>query len=424
MTLTVSIRNEARNCDRGISALEDLSLDLYGGSTVRRPKTVALVCLLLLLGASLAGCVAGEAESAPKACPSGQSAQGGTCIPAGTSAFTKKQVADSLKKYKLNAVMAGVWVDGKRVATVASGESMTGIPVSTDMHFRIGSVAIPYLTTEILKLVDEGKVKLDDKISRWRPDLPHADEITLKMLASTTSGYSDYVQDRMFLAELYKNPFRRWTAEERVKIAVSKPLVKPPGAGFVYSHANWVILGDIISKVEKKPLAEVMRNDILKPLGLTRTDNPSTAEITPPVLHAFDNERRVFEDSTYWNPSWTLAPGAIMTGTLEDLGKSVTALGEGKLLTPESHKEQITPVSKVSPNTSYALGLAVQNTWLLQNPSFAGYQATVAYLPSKKIAIATVATQGIGNNATENFSTALLISIANHVAPDMPLSID
>ncbi|MFI2350435.1 serine hydrolase domain-containing protein [Streptomyces sp. NPDC019443] len=388
---------------------------------MRRPKTATLMCLQLLLGASLAGCAFTEAESAVKSCPSGQIPQGGTCIPADTADFTKKQVEDSLKKYKLNAAMAGVWVDGKRISTVASGESMTGVPVSTDMHFRIGSVAIPYLTTELLKLVDEGKVKLDDKISRWCPDLPHADEITLKMLASTTSGYSDYVRDPEFLAELYKNPFRQWSAEERVKISVSKPLVKPPGTGFVYSHANWVILGDIISKVEKKPLAEVMRNEILKPLGLTQTENPSTAEITAPVLHAFDNERGVFEDSTYWNPSWTLAPGAIMTGTLEDLGKSVTALGEGKLLTPESYKEQITPVSKVSPTVSVALGVFVQKTWLLQNPSFAGYQATVAYLPSKKIAIATVATQGTGNNADDNSSTAVLISIANHMAPDTPL---
>jgi D-alanyl-D-alanine carboxypeptidase len=388
---------------------------------VRRPKTVTLMCLQLLLGASPAGCAFTEAGSAAKSCPSGQISQGGTCIPADTAEFTKKQVEDSLKKYKLNAAMAGVWVDGKRISTVASGESMTGVPVSTDMHFRIGSVAIPYLTTELLKLVDEGKVKLDDKISRWRPDLPHADEITLKMLASATSGYSDYVRDPKFLAELYKNPFRQWSAEERVKISVSKPLVKPPGAGFVYSHANWVILGDIISKVEKKPLAEVMRNEILKPLGLAQTENPSTAEIADPVLHAFDNERGVFEDSTYWNPSWTLAPGAIMTGTLEDLGKSVTALGEGKLLTPESYKEQITPVSKVSSTASFALGVFVQKTWLLQNPSFAGYQATVAYLPSKKIAIATVATQGTGNNADDNSSTAVLISIANHMAPDTPL---
>jgi D-alanyl-D-alanine carboxypeptidase len=105
----------------------------------------------------------------------------------------------------------------------------------------------------------------------------------------------------------------------------------------------------------------------------------------------------------------------------KDLGKSVTALGEGKLLTPESYKEQITPVSKVSSTASFALGVFVQKTWLLQNPSFAGYQATVAYLPSKKIAIATVATQGTGNNADDNSSTAVLISIANHMAPDTPL---
>jgi CubicO group peptidase (beta-lactamase class C family) len=64
-----------------------------------------------------------------------------------------------------------------------------------------------------------------------------------------------------------------------------------------------VILGDVISKVRKRPLAEVMREGILKPLGLTGTDNPSTAEIPAPVLHSFDNERDVFEDATYWDPS-------------------------------------------------------------------------------------------------------------------------
>ncbi|MFF3247481.1 serine hydrolase [Streptomyces sp. NPDC002870] len=147
---------------------------------MRRPKTVTFMCLQLLLGPSLAGCAFTEAESAAKGCPSGQISQGGTCIPADTADFTRKLVEDSLKKYKINAAMAGVWVDGERISTVASGESMTGVPVSTDMHFRIGSIAIPYLTTEILRLVDEGKVRLDDKISRWRPHLPHANEITLE----------------------------------------------------------------------------------------------------------------------------------------------------------------------------------------------------------------------------------------------------
>lgn len=396
----------------------------------RRTARTALICLPLalgLLGASLTGCgatVATKAESAPKSCTSDQISKGGSCIPADSEAFIKKQVADSLKKYKLTAAMAGVWIDGEKVTSVASGETTTGIPATTDMHLRIGSVAIPYLTTELLKLVDEGEVRLDDKISRWLPDLPHAKDITLKMVASSTSGYADYVQNPEFIAALYKNPFRHWTPEELLDFSFSEPLQKPPGSGFTYSHANWVILGDVISKVRKRPLAEVMREGILKPLGLTGTDNPSTAEIPAPVLHSFDNERDVFEDATYWDPSWTLAPGAVMTGTLEDMGKSVAAWGEGKLLTPESHKVQITPVAKVTPRTSYALGLAVQNTWLLQNPSFAGYQGSVAYLPSRKIAIATVATQRMDSDTAKNFSTALLVSIASHLAPEKPLILE
>ncbi|MFE9633617.1 serine hydrolase domain-containing protein [Streptomyces sp. NPDC006463] len=390
---------------------------------MRSSKTFTLTCVHLLLGAALAGgCTLSRADSAAKQCPAGQVSRGGTCIPADTAAFTRQQVAAALKKYRLTAAMAEVWVDGERVSSAAAGETMTGFPATTDMRFRIGSVAIPYMTTALLKLVDEGKVTLDDKISRWRPDLPHADEITLKMLSSASSGYADYVTDKAFIADLYKDPFQFWTGEERVRIAVSKPLVLPPGSGFAYSHANWVILGDIISRVKGKPLAEVMRDDVLGPMGLTHTEISSRAEIPAPVLHGFDNERGVFEDATYWNPSWTLAEGAVMTGTLEDMAKAFAAIGEGKLLTPQSHKVQLTPVVKIKGNAWFALGLPVQNTWIVQNPSFAGYAGTVAYLPSKKIAIATVATQGLGSTV-QNASSNVLQAIANHLAPERPVNL-
>lgn len=165
-----------------------------------------------------------------------------------------------------------------------------------------------------------------------------------------------------------------------------------------------------------------MREDVLGPMGLTHTDISSRAEIPAPVLHGFDNERGVFEDATYWNPSWTMAEGAVMTGTLEDMAKSFAAIGEGKLLTPESHKVQLTPVVKIKGNAWFALGLPVQNTWILQNPSFAGYAGTVAYLPSKKIAIATVATQGLGSTV-QNASSNVLEAIANHLAPERPVNL-
>ncbi|MFD6227946.1 serine hydrolase domain-containing protein [Streptomyces sp. NPDC060232] len=390
---------------------------------MRHPRTFTLTCLGgLMLAASLASGAAGPSGSASPQCPEGQISRGGTCLPGDTEEFTARQVADALREYKLTAAMAGVWVDGQRVSTAAAGETMTGFPATTDMRFRIGSVAIPYMTTELLKLVDEDKVTLDDKLSRWRPDLPHADEITLKMLASSSSGYADYVTDKAFIADLYENPFRHWTGEELVRIAVSRPMARPPGSGFAYSHANWVLLGDIISKVEGRPLGEVMRQNVLEPMGLTRTAISSRAEIPTPVLHGFDNERGVFEDSTYWDPSWTVAEGAVMTGTLEDMAKSFAAIGEGRLLTPESHRLQLTPVVKVKGDASFALGLPVVNTWILQNPSFAGYAGTVAYLPSRKLAIATVATQGHGSTV-QNASTNVLQTIAAHLAPERPLSL-
>ncbi|MFD3874094.1 serine hydrolase domain-containing protein [Streptomyces sp. NPDC058623] len=389
---------------------------------MRRSKPLTFACLSLLLGASLAGAPAvARAEAAPAAvCPTGRSAVRGTCVPSDAAAFVRERVRDALARYELTAAMAEVWIDGERVTEAASGQALTGVPATTDMRFRIGAVSIPYLTTALLQLVDAGKVSLDDKLSRWRPDVPHANEITVGMLASTTSGYADYVRDPKFIADLYKNPFRNWTGPELVNISVSKPLVREPGSGFAYSHANWVLLGDVISRLKGRPLAEVMETDVLEPMGLTATDIPTTAEIPAPVLHGFDNERGVFEDATYWNPSWTLAPGAVMTGTLGDMAKSFTAIGEGELLSAESHREQLAPVSQINPNTSFSLGLALQNGWILQNPSFAGYAGAVAYLPSKKIAIATVATQGPGSTV-QNAAVSILADIANHLAPEAAL---
>ena len=102
-------------------------------------------------------------------------------------------VRDTMAQAHLKAVIVRVTVDGKEVVTQAVGESMTGVPATTDMHFRNGAVAISYVSTLLLKLVDENKVSLDDKLSKWLPEVPHADRVTLGQLAQMTSGYVDYV---------------------------------------------------------------------------------------------------------------------------------------------------------------------------------------------------------------------------------------
>jgi CubicO group peptidase (beta-lactamase class C family) len=114
----------------------------------------------------------------------------------------------------LRAVIVRATVDGRELVTAALGESMTGVRRRPEMRFRNGAVAFAYMATLLLQFVDRKLVALDDPLGRWRPDLPAADRVTLRMLASMTSGYFDYVQDAGLIAALYADPFRQWTPED------------------------------------------------------------------------------------------------------------------------------------------------------------------------------------------------------------------
>ena len=113
-----------------------------------------------------------------------------------------------MKADHLNAAIYRVTVNGQPLVTGAFGSSMTGVPATTDMHFRNGSVAFSYLTTLLMEYVDQHKISLNDKISRWLPELPDAHQVTVKMLANMTSGYPDHVTDPKFIAGYYQNPFQ------------------------------------------------------------------------------------------------------------------------------------------------------------------------------------------------------------------------
>ena len=121
-------------------------------------------------------------------------------------------VQGAITEHHLRSAIVRVTIDGKEIITKAYGESMTGVPATTDMHFRNGAVAISYVSTLLLMLVDEKKLSLDDKVSKWVPEIPHSDEVTLGQLAQMTSGYTDYVIGNAEVdAMLYTDPFRQWT---------------------------------------------------------------------------------------------------------------------------------------------------------------------------------------------------------------------
>src|SRR5215212_3889716 len=146
----------------------------------------ALSMLIAALVLALTSC-GGEDQATEEETTSGGSKEGAN------AKEVRAAAEKAMKDNHLKAVLVRVTQDGEEVATVALGESMTGVPATEDMHFRNGAVAISYLGTVLLQLVDAGTVGLDDTIDAWLPDLPASDRITLRMLANSTSGYVDYV---------------------------------------------------------------------------------------------------------------------------------------------------------------------------------------------------------------------------------------
>lgn len=94
----------------------------------------------------------------------------------------------------LRGVLARVDLGNRTLARVAAGNSMPGVPTNFRMHFRIGSIAIPYVIDVLLQLQDAGRLSLDDPLSKWLPKLLNADRVRLRMLANSTSGYADWAR--------------------------------------------------------------------------------------------------------------------------------------------------------------------------------------------------------------------------------------
>jgi CubicO group peptidase (beta-lactamase class C family) len=368
---------------------------------------------------------AGGPAAGVSACTSGQVAAAGTCVAVEEAkARIEAIVRAGMAKRGLKAVLAGVAFDGSPFLIEAWGETMTGVPATPDMHFRNGAVAIAYMGIVLLQQRDKGVLDLDDRLSKWFPDYPKADQVTPKMLINGTSGYADYVTDPLFVHRLYADPFRQWTQDELIAVALDRPMPCEPGACWSYAHTNFVILGKVLEKATGRPLQDLIREGILEPLSLNDTRSELTAIIQEPVLHAFDAERGRYEESTYWNPSWTLAHGAIMTSNIADILKSAVAIGEGTLVSPESQAAQLAPETakfkQWNETTYYGLGVFVTDGWIVQNPSFAGYAATMVYLPARKLAIAVSVTLNEKAPMSGNLSTEVLKEIAAYLAPEAP----
>lgn len=372
---------------------------------------------------------AGASGTASGPCGGGKlSVAGGCASRAAAGKQVRALVKQAMAELKLKAAIVRVDTGSQRLAEFALGSSMTGIPARPNMYFRIGSMAIPEMITVLLQLQEEGKLSLDDKLSKYRPGLPNADRITLRMLATNTSGYLDWIQGNLpFVEALIENPFRYWTPTELLQIAFARGQACEPGTCFHYAHTNLSVLSEVIAKVTGNSVEREIRERVLEPLGLRHTQISRYAAFPGPALHSYVNIRGPYEDATFWSPSWTIGAGQVMSATIGDVARTARAIGSGELISPASAREFVANTSAGLPGTlpglHYGLGAIVSNGWIVQPPMLNGYTGVMAYLPKRKLSVAVVATTLPGAEAEQYFATILFERIGAYLAPNDPVDL-
>ena len=353
---------------------------------------------------------------------------------------------NAVEQHGLRAAIVQVKVGGRTVITRAYGESAPGTAATTRMRFRAGTVATGHMSTLLLRLAQQGKVRLGDKLSKWLPDVRGAKRVTLRMLAGMTAGYRDYAIDPRLTDRRYARPFAPITTRAQLRLALGAPLQFAPGTNLSYSHSDYVLLGRALEEITGQRLDVALRRNVLRPLGLRHTRASQSAAIARP-LHAYSAERRAFlgiprgtvflEDSTFWNPAWVLARGAVQTTDIRDLTRTAIGIGSGKLLSRRSHRAQIAArrglghprpgcdrCTRLTRAYGYGLGVERNGPWVVQRSLFSGYGVVASYLPSRRVSIALAVTFRAGGHDVQGnlrrYWSTLPRRIGRIVAPRAP----
>ncbi len=239
------------------------------------------------------------------------------------------------------------------------------VPMQRDHVVRVGSTTKTFIAVVILKLVEAGKLGLDDPLAKWFPDIPHADVITIRQLLNHTSGIPEFLENPQVIMKSIM-PSLQWQPHEVIDIGLQTEPYFEPGAGWRYSNTNYVLLGLIAERVSGRTAAQLLREMIIDPLGLSHTYFVPYEPAPRMLVTGFDRDLSRFPgllDIAPNNTSWATAASTsgALASNADDLGRLYASLFDSKLLSSTSMAEMTTFVSAANPGfevqDGYGLGL-------------------------------------------------------------------
>jgi len=264
------------------------------------------------------------------------------------------QISDALKSSGAPSASVAVVQDGRLVYAQAFGQAdiAKGRAADTTTRYAVGSISKQFTAVALLLLQERGKLSLDDKVSKYFPDLTRAGDVTIRQLLSHTSGYEDFAPQDYMIPE-WSHPttppaiLDRWA---------KKPLSFEPGTRWQYSNTNYVLAAEIFDKVSGQPLLQFLEDKIFRPLEMRSAGDCQVANPADAVAYtryAAGPPRTVEREAS----GWYFGAGELCM-TPSDLARWDIAFLQKKILSERSYAEFTREARLANGDfTHYALGL-------------------------------------------------------------------
>ncbi len=264
-----------------------------------------------------------------------------------------------------------------------------GVPLAADQSFRIGSVTKQFGAAALLKLIDEGRAKLDDPLVKYLPQYPGGDKITLAQLLNHSSGVKSYTG----IAGYMHNPIRReLSTEQLVAEFKDQPVDFAPGQGWAYNNSGYVLVGAVVEAISGKPWHRYVDEALLRPQGIGSVRYPGEDGLIKGMVQGYSGAARDgYKVAGLLSMTQPHAAGALVSD-LDGLWRWNQALHGGKLLTAESYQRMITPEGTAIKSTMrYGYGLGVDRlrgeVMLQHGGGIHGFVSSLNYLPASQTTV-------------------------------------
>ena len=265
-------------------------------------------------------------------------------------------VRAQMREQNIPGVSLAVMRDGKIIKATGYGLANVelNVPVTPQSLFHTESLAKAFTATAVMMLVEEGKIGLDDKISKYLSEAPAAwNDVTIRRLLTHTSGIRDYFgEDGDPTIDLH----RGFTENELVRSFAAQTMRFPPGEKWSYCNAGYVMLGVVIHRVTGKFWLDFVKERIFDPLGMTSTRLISPDDIIVNRVSGYQMLNGERKNEPWVSPEWKTADGMLYTNVF-DMAKWDAALYTEKLIKRSSLEQMWTPV-KLNNGTTYPYGFA------------------------------------------------------------------